>query len=337
MSSRRDNLYKQLFSHPEIVRDLVAGFLSADWAQSLTVDAFERVNASYASDHGQARHADVVWRARIGGEWVYVYILLEFQSRPDKWMALRMQVYVGLLYQDLVAQHKLSKHGKLPPVLPIVLYHGRRPWTAVVELADLMLPPPAGLERFQASHQYLLIDQHHDGKRGDIVSLLLRVLQSRTESELRLSARALTQRIQQADFASARASLGRWLQLTLQDEFNAANMIPEEDLVMNARRKFNFYEVFTDEFFEDLLRPGKEARQEGKLEGIQQGMQQGMQQGTRQTLQHLLNDVLLAEHMPADQVAAILAADNSQLSAWIKALAGGASPRQLFAEGGSRT
>jgi hypothetical protein len=62
-----------------------------------------------------------------------------------------------------------------------------------------------------------------------------------------------------------------------------------------------------------------------------------MQQGTRQTLQHLLNDLLLAEHMPADQVAAILAADNSQLSAWIKALAGGASPRQLFAEGGSRT
>jgi hypothetical protein len=45
-------------------------------------------------------------------------------------MALRMQVYIGLLYQDLIAQHKLSKHGKLPPVLPIVFYHGRRPWRA---------------------------------------------------------------------------------------------------------------------------------------------------------------------------------------------------------------
>ncbi|WP_229257462.1 hypothetical protein [Duganella callida] len=46
MATRSDVLYKQLFSHPEIVRDLVAGFLSAEWAQSLQVEAFERVNAS---------------------------------------------------------------------------------------------------------------------------------------------------------------------------------------------------------------------------------------------------------------------------------------------------
>jgi predicted transposase YdaD len=78
------------------------------------------------SDGGKARHDDMVWRVRIGGDCVYVYILLS-SRRPDKWMALRMQVYISLLYQDLVAQHKLSKHGKLPPVLPIVLYHGRQP------------------------------------------------------------------------------------------------------------------------------------------------------------------------------------------------------------------
>lgn len=134
MSPRRDTVYKQLFSHPEIVRDLVAGVLPGDWP----VQALERVNASYASDRGKARHADVVWRLRVGGAWVYVYILLELQSRPDKWMALRMQVYVGLLYQDLVAQRKLSKHGKLPPVLPIVFYHGRRPWRAATALTQLM-------------------------------------------------------------------------------------------------------------------------------------------------------------------------------------------------------
>src|SRR3954465_8933831 len=103
MKTRSDTLYKQLFAHPEIVRDLLAGCLPAAWTGSLEVGAFERVNASYASDHGKTRHDDMVWRARIGGEWVYVYILLEFQTRSDRWMALRMQVYIGLLYQDLVA------------------------------------------------------------------------------------------------------------------------------------------------------------------------------------------------------------------------------------------
>ncbi len=102
MNTRSDTLYRQLFAHPEIVRDLLAGFLPADWARSLDVSAFERVNASYASDRNKQRHQDMVWRAKVGGEWVYVYILLEFQARSDRWMALRMQVYVGLLLQDLV-------------------------------------------------------------------------------------------------------------------------------------------------------------------------------------------------------------------------------------------
>jgi hypothetical protein len=87
MRSRSDTLYKQLFAHPEMVRELLAGFLPAPWARSLQVSALERVNASYAGERGKQRHQDMVWRAHIGGDWVYVYILLEFQSRSDRWMA----------------------------------------------------------------------------------------------------------------------------------------------------------------------------------------------------------------------------------------------------------
>ncbi|UTY56702.1 hypothetical protein HPQ68_05595 [Massilia sp. erpn] len=35
--------------------------------------------------------------AESGRQWLYLYILLEFQSTPDPWMALRMQVYIGLM------------------------------------------------------------------------------------------------------------------------------------------------------------------------------------------------------------------------------------------------
>jgi hypothetical protein len=59
MKTTADSLYKQLFAHPEIVRDLLAGFLPVDWARALVVDAFERVNASYASD--MARSGMTMW------------------------------------------------------------------------------------------------------------------------------------------------------------------------------------------------------------------------------------------------------------------------------------
>lgn len=52
MKNRSDMLYKQLFGHPEIVRDLLAAFLPAAWARSLDIGAFECVNASYVSERG---------------------------------------------------------------------------------------------------------------------------------------------------------------------------------------------------------------------------------------------------------------------------------------------
>ncbi|WP_229205708.1 hypothetical protein [Duganella sp. Leaf126] len=70
MNIQADTVYKQLFSHREILRELLTGFLAADWAQSLAVGAFERVNTSYASERGKARHDDMVWRVDVGGEWV---------------------------------------------------------------------------------------------------------------------------------------------------------------------------------------------------------------------------------------------------------------------------
>jgi len=143
MRATPDAQYKQLFSHPEMVRELLRGFMPYAWAQHLDVAVFERVGASYVDDHGRQRHDDMVWRLRVGREWMYVYLLLEFQAKPDPWMALRMQVYVGLLYQDIVRQHHLTADGKLPPVLPIVLYHGAAAWHASLDPADLAarLPP----------------------------------------------------------------------------------------------------------------------------------------------------------------------------------------------------
>ncbi len=42
----------------------------------------------------------------------------------DPFMAVRVLVYTGLLYQDLIRRGALDEAGRLPPVLPVVLYNG---------------------------------------------------------------------------------------------------------------------------------------------------------------------------------------------------------------------
>ena len=88
-----------------------------------------------------------------------MYLLLEFQSSVDRFMALRIMVYTGLLHQDLIRRDELGVDRKLPSVLPVVLYNGERRWRAPTDVQALIQAPPQGLERFQPDQAFLLIDE----------------------------------------------------------------------------------------------------------------------------------------------------------------------------------
>jgi len=77
---------------------------------------------------------------------LYVYILLEFQSTVDRFMVVRMLTYIGLLYQDLIKRGQVKEGDYLPPVLPLVLYNGRTPWKAALDLEKLVAPAPGKLK-----------------------------------------------------------------------------------------------------------------------------------------------------------------------------------------------
>ncbi len=79
----------------------------------------------------------MIRRVRFRGQWLYVYLLIEFQSTVDRFMALRLMVYVGLLYQRLIDEKRIRPGGFLPPVLPIVLYNGTRRWSAPLDVAGM--------------------------------------------------------------------------------------------------------------------------------------------------------------------------------------------------------
>jgi predicted transposase YdaD len=133
-----DQSYKLLFSHAELVADLLRGFVCEDWVKALDFTSLEKMSSSYVADDLRSCEDDVIWRVRWGQDWLYVYLLLEFQSTVDRFMAVRILSYVGLLYQDLIRSGQLTASGQLPPVLPLVLYNGLRRWQASEEVAELV-------------------------------------------------------------------------------------------------------------------------------------------------------------------------------------------------------
>jgi predicted transposase YdaD len=83
------------------VADLLRGFVPEPWVAEVDFTTLTPVKGSYVSDGLRQRHDDVVWKVRLREQWLYVYVVIEFQAEPDPFMALRLLVYVGLLYQDL--------------------------------------------------------------------------------------------------------------------------------------------------------------------------------------------------------------------------------------------
>ena len=154
-----DHAYKLLFSHPQLVADLLRGFVREDWVQQLDFSTLEPVSGHYVSDDLREREDDCIWRVRWGATWLYVYLLLEFQSTVDPFMAVRIMTYLGLLYQDLIKAKAWTPTGKLPPVLPLVLYNGAQRWLAAQNVADLIEVVPGGLEQYRPQLQYLLLDE----------------------------------------------------------------------------------------------------------------------------------------------------------------------------------
>lgn len=143
-----DSGYKLLFSHPRMVADLLTGFIRPAWLPLVDLDTLEPYKASFITDGLHQRHDDSIWRVRMSadGSWLYLYILIEFQSRDEHFMAIRIWSYAALLCQDILHAGQLAPGDKLPPILPIVLYNGSAPWTGPLEVSDLirhLAQPPA--------------------------------------------------------------------------------------------------------------------------------------------------------------------------------------------------
>ena len=192
-----DPAYKLLFSRPRMVRDLLDGFAARGWSGALDFDTLDPLPASFVSEDLQQRHGDLVWRIRFRDDrWLYLVLLLEFQATVDPAMALRMLTYTALLYQRLDADGVLRDHGALPPVLPVVLYNGRRTWTAPVEMTDLVAAGSDLLAPYQPSQRYYLLDGARvadaDLPADNLVSALIALEKTRDAAGLREVLRALS-------------------------------------------------------------------------------------------------------------------------------------------------
>jgi hypothetical protein len=310
------------------VAQLLREFVAGPWLDGLDLDGMERLNTKLHADTGERREGDLIWRIpRQDGGDAYVMLLLEFQSSPDPWMALRMLVYAGLLWQQLVRENRLMPDGRLPPILPIVLYNGDPRWRAAVDLRDLVgLPEASPLWQWQPQLRYHLIDEGAfsvgdlEGREG-LPALLFRLENSPDPRQLvGLADAVLTWFARHPGFQAARKVFVELLGATMAP-LGPGVRVPEELLEVR-----NMLVTRMEAWME---RWKEETKQQWLLEGEQRGEQRGKQWGEAAFLLRLLERRFgVVPDWARDRVRA---ADTAAIEEWGLRLLQAASLEEVFA------
>ncbi|MCD6010105.1 Rpn family recombination-promoting nuclease/putative transposase [Halomonas sp. IOP_31] len=163
-SNHHDTGYKELFSYPEFVQQLVEGFAPTEIAELMDFSTLKNHSGNYITPLFEEKFEDVVWSVEVTWQGVtqrvFLYILLEFQSSVDRTMPIRLMHYVACFYDHLLKANETTPSQGLPPILPIVLYNGSAPWTAQQDIYDMVTPEPPGfLQGYQPHLRYYLIDE----------------------------------------------------------------------------------------------------------------------------------------------------------------------------------
>ena len=342
--STHDNAYKHLFSHPDAVRDLLRGFVVEDWVALLDFDTLEKVSGSYVSDDLRDREDDIIWRIRMKqpssegdtppqGEWVYVYLLLEFQSSVDNFMAVRILTYIGLLYQDLIKSGQVKSQpgqaAKLPPVFPLVLYNGVRPWNAERELEQLIEPVPASLGAYRPRLRYFLMDEGRVSEESlqqsdNTIASLVQIERALDPTQLAPLIEKLANQLKAPQNTELRRAFAVWINRIVLRRFNPKGDLPEtQDLPEVQHMIGERIDIWKEQLIEQGMLAGKiegmqQGMQQGKLEGKLEGVHEGMQQGKLEGQAELLRRVLIRRFgiLPAAVETQISAASLEQIESW---------------------
>lgn len=314
-----DALYHRLFSHPLMLRQLIDDFVPEAAGLGLDFSAMNRVSAKFHADpDGTRREADVIWRIPLrDGSEIYLYIMLEFQSRIDPWMAVRVQTYQGLLWQQIIQSQRLGVGDRLPPLLTVVLYNGAPTWSAPVQITDLIdLPAASPLWPWQPQSRYYLLDMGRiPGNRlvqQETLSALLFRLEQRQEPEQ--LAQLINQVIGWFRHHPGYDDLRRLFTHLIRQAMHNTGMV--EPLPEELQEMRTMLATLGEEWRRSWKEQGlAEGRAEGREQGRAEGRVAGRAEGQAESLLRLVHRRF--GPVPAEAEAMVRAASLEQLDHWL--------------------
>jgi hypothetical protein len=151
------------FARVDNARSLFQNYLPRAFIASARWNTLELVRARYIDGELRSHYPDLLYKVEIEGQFAFIYVLFEHKSYVAPlapWQLLRQKVHI---WHDWLSQPENANATRLPLILPLVLYHGERGWSAPRNFAEL-IEIPSALKTELAPHipafDHLFVDLH---------------------------------------------------------------------------------------------------------------------------------------------------------------------------------
>ncbi|MEM7180924.1 MAG: Rpn family recombination-promoting nuclease/putative transposase [Spirochaetota bacterium] len=136
-----DKFFKNILAEKENASDFLQHYLSSKLICDIDLDSLQIEENSFIDEKLKEKSSDLLFKMKLQNKTAYIYTLFEHKSYPDKYTSMQLHKYTHAIWERHLQQNKYR--GKLPIVIPIVFYHGKRKWPYGTNLANIVQQHPA--------------------------------------------------------------------------------------------------------------------------------------------------------------------------------------------------
>ena len=263
VNNPHDKFFKSFIYERQNAIDFFKTFLPEDLSEIIDIDSLTIENSSFINNSLGEIFSDAIFRCKIkdNTEEVYISILIEHKSFPDKYVAVQLVNYLGNAYLM-----QLKEKNDLELVVPFIYYHGKENWL-YKPLPLLIKNIPNTLKKFVPDFDSIFVDLNKmsESELRNIDNLML--LSALFMQKFSFDQQSLLNRILEiiTHVSNYEQNRGNFLQKVFV-YFNELVEIDLDDLkkLIESLPKDTKYNIMTTY---QLI------KQEGKKEGIQEGIE----------------------------------------------------------------
>ena len=170
ITTPHNNLFRSVFGDTGEASALLRAHLPPAISRQLRWSTLALQPVGFIDSRLRDSESDLLFliRRKTDAAPVWLYVLLEHQSTPDEWLRLRLLKYSIRIWERDRRRHPHRK--QLRPILPLVLYQGRRRWRHGREFSELFAQQVRHWP-WVPHYAHLLVDQTRarpDQVRGEL-------------------------------------------------------------------------------------------------------------------------------------------------------------------------